>query len=432
MAEQATLDLARRYRPKTLTGYIGNERMVETIKRSFEDRDRSAFPRKIMVTGTTGCGKTTIARILTRSYLCENPQNGWPCEECSMCKETAHYVETGDYSALDGDLVEVNVGSIRGVDAIESVIDTFDYQPMMGDMKVYIFDECQSLSNVAQDAMLKKMEDLPDYIVLIFCTTNREAINDTIINRCNLDLTVRKPPLNDLLKLMQGICQREKYKFDKAGLREIAIASDNVIRQSLQNLERVLTTHASEGATQSVVEKELEVMPEKDTMEFYKCLTTDNVNGYVQLIYKIVQKGQVRQFLSSAETMLERGLLVINGVTSVEGLTPVEIQDYASLFKDFTQQEIVHIASGLRRVRKGSEATVLNDLVILMYTFHDGNSTNNDDVVPTVKSDKKVNEDKVLSLVREEEDKKTEEVSNANVEKSTGAISAEEVMGIWN
>ena len=67
MAEQATLDLARRYRPKTLTGYIGNERMVETIKRSFEDRDRSAFPRRIMVTGTTGCGKTTIARILTRS-----------------------------------------------------------------------------------------------------------------------------------------------------------------------------------------------------------------------------------------------------------------------------------------------------------------------------------------------------------------------------
>ena len=104
MAEEETesrLDLARRYRPKTIDGYIGNERMVETLRKSFEGKKVSEFPRKIMVTGMTGCGKTTIARILARSFLCENPQNGKPCEECVMCEETDRYVETGDYSNLE-------------------------------------------------------------------------------------------------------------------------------------------------------------------------------------------------------------------------------------------------------------------------------------------------------------------------------------------
>lgn len=433
MAEEeseSSLDLARRYRPKTVDGYIGNERMVETLRKSFEGKKVSEFPRKIMITGMTGCGKTTIARIIVRSFLCENLQNGKPCGECVMCKETARYVETGDYSNLEDYLKEVNVGAIRGVDAMEGIINEFEYGEGSDTYKVYIFDEYQASSRTAQDALLKRLEDLPDHIVLIFCTTNKEAINETIVNRCNLDLTVRKPPMNDLVKLLQGICQREGYKYELAGLRDICVFSDNVIRQSLQNLERVLSTHKDEGATEKAVKDELDVISEGDVLSFFRAMLDGDNNKYVSLVYSIAQRGSIKQFLRYTDVLLERGLLVANGITSVEGLTTLEVQKYSKIFTSFSQEELVNIATGLRKVRKGSESTVVIDLITLFYTFSNTGSVDEDGVA-VVDTKKGVNEKAVRGITQDEKKQAEDTLLNDNLKQGMQPLSAEDILAAW-
>lgn len=427
---ESRLDLARRYRPKTIDGYIGNERMVETLRKSFEGKKVSEFPRKIMVTGMTGCGKTTIARILARSFLCENPQNGKPCEECSLCKETARYVETGDYSNLEDYLKEVNVGAIRGVDAIEGITSEFEYGEGSDTYKVYIFDEFQSSTPVAQDSLLKKVEDLPDHIVVIFCTTNKEKVNETLVNRCNLDLTVRKPPMSDLVKLLQGICKQEGYKYEFSGLRDICVFSENVIRQALQNLERVLSTHKDEGASEKAVKEELDVISEEEVLSFFRAMLSGDNNKFVSLVYNVAQSGNIKQFLRYTDVLLERGLLVANGITSVEGLTDLETQKYGKIFTSFSQEELVNIATGLRKVRKGSESTIVIDLITLFYTFSNIGLVEDDDVA-VIDTKKGVNEKAVRGITQDEKKQVEESRFNDNLEKGTQPLSAEDILAEW-
>ena len=428
--DKTGLDLARRYRPETLEGYIGNEKMVDTVRRSFHGHSQSEWPRKIMVTGMTGCGKTTIARILVRTFLCENPRDGEPCDECVMCGLTAQYVKTGNFDELgDGAVQEVNVGSIRGVDAIERVTSTFEYPPD-GRFKVYIFDEFQAASNTAQDSLLKKMEDLPDYVVLVFCTTDKSSVNDTIINRCTLDLTVRKPDIRSLMTLLAGICEAEGYKYERSGLRTVCVASNMIIRQSLQNLERVLTTRGD--AREASVKAELDTISEEDVVNFFRCLLSHDTRSLLALVYRVAQDGNITQFLQYIDVILTRGILVVNGITSVEGLDAVEIQNYLKLFKNFTEAQLAYVARGLRRVRKGSEYTIVLDLFMLAYNFTaEGAKSTEDDtdsISRVINPADRIPEDAVRASIRRDREKEEESAMAAAASEPRTPLSADDLL----
>jgi DNA polymerase-3 subunit gamma/tau len=374
MSEETTrMDLARRYRPSTLEGYIGNEKVARSVKEAFNVEDSFAYPRKLFIAGETGCGKTTMARILVRKYMCENPHHGEACGECEMCHRTEHYVRTGDYSDID-DVVEVDVGSTSGIQQIKQVAEQFNDMPVISNYKVFIFDEFQAASDKAQDALLKALEDAPDYVVVMFCTTDRHMVKPTIIGRCNLDLTIRRPNIDALLGLLVGICRAEGVKYETTALRDLCIYSNFIIRQTLQNLEAVLTTHPESGATKKAVEDVFDVVSEEDILKVFRCLLSGDMTTYMATVSRITEKGNIQLFLRLCETILMRGVLISNNITTVEGISSTEIENYGRIFKKFSMRDLVMLTDGFRSIRRGSDYTVFLDMVSLMYKLQESRS----------------------------------------------------------
>lgn len=340
------ISFARKYRPKSLEGYIGNSQVKETVQRYL----KNGRPQSILLTGNSGCGKTTMARLLVKEYLCEerDPERG-ACGECVTCQMVDEYIETGDTEMIP-DLLEIDASDKSGKKDIDSMLSGMEYPPMAGAWKVYIIDEVHLLSENAMGRLLKSLEEPPEGVLLIFCTTNPEKLLPTIKNRCQLKLNVTKPTTKDIIELLQRVCLIEDKNYDLIGLRTLAARSDNVIRDSLNNLERVLNTRGD--ATGVNVSAEFREVSDKLVFDFYKAYLDKNYFEYMNILYKIKVGYSFDQFLLTLTNFTTRGIYVLNSV-DVEGLSESEITEYMTLFKRFSPKQLSITLSALKRMNVG-------------------------------------------------------------------------------
>ena len=340
------ISFARKYRPKSLDGYIGNSQVKETVQRYL----KNGRPQSILLTGNSGCGKTTMARLLVKEYLCEerDPEKG-ACGECVTCQMVDEYIETGDTEMIP-DLLEIDASDKSGKKDIDSMLSGMEYPPMAGAWKVYIIDEVHLLSENAMGRLLKSLEEPPEGVLLIFCTTNPEKLLPTIKNRCQLKLNVTKPTTKDIIELLQRVCLIEDKNYDLIGLRTLAARSDNVIRDSLNNLERVLNTRGD--ATGVNVSAEFREVSDKLVFDFYKAYLDKNYFEYMNILYKIKVGYSFDQFLLTLTNFTTRGIYVLNSV-DVEGLSESEITEYMTLFKRFSPKQLSITLSALKRMNVG-------------------------------------------------------------------------------
>lgn len=340
------ISFARKYRPKSLEGYIGNSQVKETVQRYL----KNGRPQSILLTGNSGCGKTTMARLLVKEYLCEerDPEKG-SCGECTTCQMVDEYIETGDTEMIP-DLVEIDASDKSGKKDIDSMLAGMEYPPMAGAWKVYIIDEVHLLTETAMGRLLKSLEEPPEGVLLIFCTTNPEKLLPTIKNRCQLKLNVTKPTTKDIMELLQRVCLIEDKNYDLIGLRTLAARSDNVIRDSLNNLERVLNTRGD--ATGVNVSAEFREVSDKLVFDFYKAYLDKNYFEYMNILYKIKVGYSFDQFLLTLTNFTTRGIYVLNSV-DVEGLSESEIKEYLALFKKFSPKQLSITLSALKRMNVG-------------------------------------------------------------------------------
>lgn len=157
-------------RPKTLDEMIGQKELAKNIRGHFKQK---RVPQAWMFVGETGCGKTSLARILALTLQCRHQERtGNPCSRCQK-----------NYSRFD--IMEINASDIRGVDELQTTLNGYNYAPKPGSKnRVYILDECQNLSSHAQSLMLKYLEDCPKTTYWILCTTDPHKIKSTIHSRC--------------------------------------------------------------------------------------------------------------------------------------------------------------------------------------------------------------------------------------------------------
>ncbi len=346
MEEGKGLGFARRFRPTTMENYVGNERNKETLKRYLKGKK----PQSILLTGNTGCGKTTIARLLVKEYLCENrdPEKG-ACGECYMCQAVDDYILTGSTEMLP-DIYEIDITDKSGKSDIDSILETVEYPSMSGGWKVYLLDEVHMASKQAQSRILKILEEPPENVLFIFCTTDPDKMLDTLKNRCQLKLQVVKPVMNDIVKLLKRVCLEEGRDYDIEGLRTIASRSDFVIRDSLNNLERVIETRGD--ATSANVNEEFNEISNEILFNFYTFFKNKDFLGYMSLLYKIKVEYDFKQFLTSLNSFTIRGIYIMNGI-DIEGVSENEITSYMNLFKSFSTEDLSYILSSLRRMDVG-------------------------------------------------------------------------------
>ena len=201
--------LYHKYRPRTFRKFVGNKSTVRSLKELFK-RERESIPHAFLFHGPTGCGKTTLARIVSKMLGCKG-----------------------------ADYIESDSADYRGIDTIRAIRRNMNYAPLEGKCRVWVLDECHQLSIDAQNALLKALEDTPNHVYFILCTTDPQKLLSTIRGRCHqYELT----PLTDsqMRELLNRVIRSEKKEVPESVLEQIIIDSMGRPRNSLQILDKVL------------------------------------------------------------------------------------------------------------------------------------------------------------------------------------------------
>lgn len=408
MANDNNVAFARKYRPTSLRGYVGNAGIKETVQRYL----KNGRPQTVLLTGSSGCGKTTLARIIAKEYLCEDrdDENG-ACCQCGTCLSIDEYISTGSTGDLP-DIYEIDASDDSSKKDMDALLSSIEYPPVAGDWKVYIIDEVHLLSEGAMGRLLKSVEEPPEYVLFIFCTTDPERLLPTIRNRCQLKLNITKPSTSDIVELLKTVCLQEDKPYSVQGLRMIAARSDNVIRDSLNNIERVLATRGS--ATDVSVSEEFQEVSDKLIFDFYKSFLAKDYMGYMSVMYTVKVSYTFEQFLRALTNFTKRGIYILNGI-EVEGVAPDELTSYLKLFKSISPEEISFILSSLKKMNVGDiEANFLSFVYLESISVTEEKSTSVAiSAVPSVNSER---------AFRNENLKKIE---SAKLEKGSASLSSQ-------
>ncbi len=221
--------LALKYRPQTFDDLIGQEIVAETITNSIK---ADKIPNAYLFTGIRGIGKTTTARIVAKALNCSNGIENLCkenfCESCKSISESSHI-----------DVLEMDAASKTGVDDVRDLIEFSRYGPTSTKYKIFIIDEVHMLSKQAFNALLKTLEEPPEYLKFIFATTEIKKIPITVVSRCQrFDLSRIKS--SELLEFIKKIKDKENGKISDDALRLIVKISEGSVRDSLSLLDRAL------------------------------------------------------------------------------------------------------------------------------------------------------------------------------------------------
>ncbi len=226
--------LYRKWRPMVFEDVVGQAHISETLRNSIKT---GRIAHAYLFCGTRGTGKTTCAKIFSRAVNCENPQDGNPCNKCPSC-----------LGIIDGsilDVFEMDAASNRGVGDIKQIRDEVDYAPSSCKYKVYIIDEAHMITNEGFNALLKTLEEPPEYVIFILATTEPNKIIPTILSRCQR-FDFRRIGVDDISGRINKICSAENISLTPDASELIAELADGSMRDGLSILEQCTASKSGE------------------------------------------------------------------------------------------------------------------------------------------------------------------------------------------
>jgi len=227
------LVLARKYRPKTFTEMVGQEHVVQALTNALTTQ---RLHHAYLFTGTRGVGKTTVSRVLAKSLNCQGVDGTGgitanPCGVCQACTD----IDAGRFV----DYTELDAASNRGVDEVQSLLEQAVYKPVQGRFKVFMIDEVHMLTNTAFNAMLKTLEEPPEYLKFVLATTDPQKVPVTVLSRC-LQFNLRPMAPETVLEHLGHVLGQENIASEPQALRLLARAARGSMRDALSLTDQAI------------------------------------------------------------------------------------------------------------------------------------------------------------------------------------------------
>ena len=272
--------LYRKFRPDEFEDVKGQDAIVRTLKNQIKsDRAGHAY----LFCGTRGTGKTTVAKIFAKAVNCERPVDGSPCGECASCRSIA--------AGTSMNVIEIDAASNNGVDNIREIREEVAYRPTEGRYKVYIIDEVHMLSIGAFNALLKTLEEPPEYVIFILATTEANKIPVTILSRCQR-YDFKRISIETIADRLRELIAKEQWDVEDKAVRYLARAADGSMRDALSLLDQCAAFYMGEKLTYDHV---LEVLGAVDTEVFSRLLREildQNVGQVLRSVEELVMQGR--------------------------------------------------------------------------------------------------------------------------------------------
>jgi len=239
------LVLARKYRPKDFSEMVGQSHVVQALSNALTTQ---RLHHAYLFTGTRGVGKTTISRILAKSLNCIAPdgQGGITATPCGVCQACTD-IDSGRFV----DYTELDAASNRGVDEIAQLLEQAVYKPVVGRFKVFMIDEVHMLTNTAFNAMLKTLEEPPEYLKFVLATTDPQKVPATVLSRC-LQFNLRPMAPASILEHLGHVLTIENVPSEVQALRLLARAARGSMRDALSLTDQAIAFGSGELLEASV------------------------------------------------------------------------------------------------------------------------------------------------------------------------------------
>ncbi len=332
--------LYRKFRPVEFEDVKGQDHIITTLKNQI---NANRIGHAYLFCGTRGTGKTTVAKIFAKAVNCEQPIDGSPCGVCDMCKQIA----TG--ASLN--VIEIDAASNNGVDNIREIRDEVEYRPTQGRYKVYIIDEVHMLSIGAFNALLKTLEEPPEYVIFILATTEVHKIPITILSRCQ-QYDFKRITIDTIAGRLQDLMVEEQLEVEPKALRYVAKIADGSMRDALSLLDQCLAFYMHKNLTYDNV---LEVLGIVDTETFSKLLRAvikNDVVSVLAMIEELVMQGREIVQLINDFTWYQRNLLLVKSAENMEEVIDVSTENLQQLKEE---AEMIDSLTLLRYIRIFSE-----------------------------------------------------------------------------
>ncbi len=324
--------LYRVWRPKTFSDMVGQEAIVRTLRNQVSS---GRIAHAYLFCGSRGTGKTSAAKIMARAINCEHPRNGDPCGECPQCKTIE--------SDASFDVYEMDAASNSRVEEIRELLEKVDYPPQFGRYKVYIIDEVHMLSNAAFNALLKTLEEPPEYMVFILATTEPQKLPATILSRCQR-FDFGRFSEEQIAGHLEKVAQASGVRADREALLLIARAAEGGMRDALSILDMCMG--AGDAVTEESVRAALGTADRAFLFAFAQALAQREGGEALRLIGELMRGGRdVQVFLKdfSAHLRLLMAAKLCGPAESIPGASAENTKRYAGQAELFSQERLLRM-----------------------------------------------------------------------------------------
>ena len=278
---------ALKWRPNNFNEIVGQPHIVSTLKSAIE---KERLAHAYLFSGPRGVGKTSTARILAKSLNCKEGPTVNPCGKCSCCLEISQ--------GRSLDVIEIDGASNTGVEDVRSLRENVKFSPVSGKFKIYIIDEVHMLSVSAFNALLKTLEEPPEFVKFIFATTHPDKIPSTVLSRCQR-LDFRRISAVEIASQLEKIVKSEKIAVDKDVLFAIAKTSDGALRDAESILDQLVSFSKEKVSLKDVISI-LGLVEQEALFEITDKIIQKDPKRALDLLNRIIDDGKdVNVFLNS-------------------------------------------------------------------------------------------------------------------------------------